>query len=112
MASEAVSGDETEQLRVKLAEVTERFNELRGRVANAWLTKDFNVLYVTTRNLLRAMATGDTTTIAARFDEATLQIERLVPAFAETEHLKGLLNARAVLIEAIQAADAETWIAR
>lgn len=99
--------DELERVKTRLAEVTERFNELRARVANAWLTKDFNVLYRATHGLLLAVGDGDERKVAASLNETAAQLERLAPAYAETEAMKGLLRAQAVLASAIQAADAE-----
>lgn len=50
-----------------------------------WLTKDFNVLFRVTRDLLRAVGTADESKVAQALNEAARQIGRLAPAFAGTE---------------------------
>ncbi len=71
----------------------------RVRIAEAaagsdahWLIKDFNVLYQATRDLLLAVGTGDETKTAHALNYAASQLERLKPAFGETQEVKRRLR--------------------
>ena len=53
-----------------------------------WLVKDFNVLYRVTRELLMATGGGDETKVAHALNAVASQIERLKPAYLQTETIR------------------------
>ena len=74
---------ETEQDAAIVARINADVGNLDGEPH--WLTKDFNVLYRVTRDLLLAVGSGDSTRTARALNDAANQLTRLRTAFAVTE---------------------------
>jgi hypothetical protein len=98
----AVATEATRLAQALDAELVRAIGELRQpRILRAasgaephWLTKDFNVLYAVTRELLLAVGRGDTGETARALNAVAAQLTRLKPAFTDTEEVKRLVRER------------------
>jgi hypothetical protein len=92
----AAAYDETLRLLHETADElrTLRIQHAAGGNDAHWLVKDFHVLYAVTLDLLLAVGRGDETETAHALNFVAAQLDRLKPAFRETDEVRRILRER------------------